>query len=750
MAKEILELEVRSNIKGAVKDMDALGKSVDKTSFAETELNANIQLQNQFIADQEVELARLKEIQDSIPKGAWHAGQHQLADDIREVTSSLRTEKAALKKLKTEQKSITKAIRANTVAQKKNTNAAIRGIQHFQIMGVSIRKLKFMVRGVRPMFKLLFGTIRTGIRSTGIGVLLLALISIGVSMKKSVAGGKAFKAMMAGIGAVVKVVSDALVFIGDTILSVFGFDSTPAVDNVKNLEKAYEDLGREMDKIALKEAKNKIGKFENQQVIDDITKTEKERLAASKENAETDAKTTTDRIAQLEEILKKSEKNLVQAQKAHKHERAMALERDNWNMVATDSESAFSKTLIALQEITKKQGETEQKLAAQRLKVRTDDKKYGDERLVILSTDVKKTEEASEKRKEIRDKAAEDEITLLRQLENIKNELAYRELKTVEEVEKAKLKTANDAAKKEIENSTASKTTKDLLLLELDEKYQSDLGIITKKFQDKKDLETKKSEEILKSLKATNIEDETEQALAELQIQKDKEDESLKSLENYLELKIELDKKYDEKEEEIEDAAIEKQKAKDKELADFKKSLRDEGLALIGKALDIQAATIEKNYNEEIKLAEENGQSTEGIEKKYDDKRAKNAEKQKALKIGLAIMDTYQAATAAYANALAIPGAGLALAPIAAALAVASGLANIAMIRQTDVGGGGGGGGGGGLPASSAESPAPEMMSGAFELTGGKPAEPLQAYVVSDDITNNQNKLAIIRRRATI
>jgi hypothetical protein len=41
-------------------------------------------------------------------------------------------------------------------------------------------------------------------------------------------------------------------------------------------------------------------------------------------------------------------------------------------------------------------------------------------------------------------------------------------------------------------------------------------------------------------------------------------------------------------------------------------------------------------------------------------------------------------------------------------------------------------------------------MSGAFELTGGQAVEPARAYVVSDDITANQDKLAIIRRRATI
>jgi hypothetical protein len=41
-------------------------------------------------------------------------------------------------------------------------------------------------------------------------------------------------------------------------------------------------------------------------------------------------------------------------------------------------------------------------------------------------------------------------------------------------------------------------------------------------------------------------------------------------------------------------------------------------------------------------------------------------------------------------------------------------------------------------------------MGGSFDLRGGTAPEPVQAYVVSDDITNNQDKLAAIRRRATI
>ncbi len=56
----------------------------------------------------------------------------------------------------------------------------------------------------------------------------------------------------------------------------------------------------------------------------------------------------------------------------------------------------------------------------------------------------------------------------------------------------------------------------------------------------------------------------------------------------------------------------------------------------------------------------------------------------------------------------------------------------------------------GGGPDVVTETPAPEMMSGRFELSGAQEPEPVQAYVVSDDVTNNQDKLASIRRRATI
>ena len=66
----------------------------------------------------------------------------------------------------------------------------------------------------------------------------------------------------------------------------------------------------------------------------------------------------------------------------------------------------------------------------------------------------------------------------------------------------------------------------------------------------------------------------------------------------------------------------------------------------------------------------------------------------------------------------------------------------------------GGGGGSGNLTDTTSdvttETPAPQMMSGDFNLTGAVEPEPVKAYVVTDEMSNSQDQLANIRRRATI
>ena len=119
----------------------------------------------------------------------------------------------------------------------------------------------------------------------------------------------------------------------------------------------------------------------------------------------------------------------------------------------------------------------------------------------------------------------------------------------------------------------------------------------------------------------------------------------------------------------------------------------------------------------------------------------------KTVAIAQTTYDTYQAAQAAYKSMAGIPVVGPALGAIAAAAAVAMGLQNIKAIESASASGGGSGGG---VSAPATATPRTEIQSGAFTLEGGTEPEPARAYVVSDDITNSQNKLANIRRRATI
>ena len=90
--------------------------------------------------------------------------------------------------------------------------------------------------------------------------------------------------------------------------------------------------------------------------------------------------------------------------------------------------------------------------------------------------------------------------------------------------------------------------------------------------------------------------------------------------------------------------------------------------------------------------------------------------------------------------------------PLRLANAIATGVMGataLSKIMSTNPSGAGGGGGSVSAPATPA-TPAPQMMSGAFDLSGGIEPKPTRAYVVTDEMTNSQNQLANIRRRATI
>jgi len=127
---------------------------------------------------------------------------------------------------------------------------------------------------------------------------------------------------------------------------------------------------------------------------------------------------------------------------------------------------------------------------------------------------------------------------------------------------------------------------------------------------------------------------------------------------------------------------------------------------------------------------------------------------QKAANIASTTIDTYTSAMAAYKSAVGIPVVGPVLAPIAAAGAVAVGLMNIKKIAASQFegasapsNGGGGSGGGGGATAPTMSAPQFNVVgqSGVNQLASLN-QQPIQAYVVSGQVTSQQaldrNRLA--------
>ena len=199
----------------------------------------------------------------------------------------------------------------------------------------------------------------------------------------------------------------------------------------------------------------------------------------------------------------------------------------------------------------------------------------------------------------------------------------------------------------------------------------------------------------------------------------------------------------------------------EKELLDTQNEIAAESL----NGIERELLELENAYKLKLDMARKSGSDTTELTKQYEKQKSQVVQAgindqldaysslagalstlagdNKALAVASAVIDTYVGANKALAA-----GAGSPLGFIQAAAIIATGLNNVRTILQTDVPGGGGGGGS--VPSGSPQTPAPQMLSGNFNLGDTPEQQPIQAYVVTDNLTDNQNKLAYIRRRATI
>ena len=320
---------------------------------------------------------------------------------------------------------------------------------------------------------------------------------------------------------------------------------------------------------------------------------------------------------------------------------------------------------------------------------------------------------------ELEAETTEKEIALARERMRIKEaEMALSENSAQDEQDLARLRADI------IEKETASVKMRRRVVTEvnaLDREIAAEQKTRAKEKQDEEDAKIAKAKSeaaILLALQQENtlalIEDLKTRAMEELRIQEEKELASAELLENSELVKEEIRKKFDRKRGELD-------KKFDKEQVKFSEMTQKQQLNIASST----AGDMAKIMGEETAAG-------------------------KAFAITQATIDTFASANAAYKAMSGISVVGPALGAVAAGAAIAAGLANVQAIASTGGGGGGGGGGSRGGGAAAPTTPAPQMMSGTFDLSGVTEPEPVKAFVVTDEMTDSQNQLANIRRRATI
>ncbi len=637
MAEEIV-FNVQSNIKSVTKDTEDYTKSLTGVEFELDRVNQSLKASNKFLADQKIELINLKAKQDAIPKGGWYAGMDNLNKKIKETEKNIKEEAVVIGQLKEEQKSASKEVSKFNKELKETNKESKDSIGNFKVMGVSLNGLKSSFGKIIPAIKLMFGTIKAGILSTGIGVLLIAFGSLATYFTSTQRGADKLSVALAGIGAAFDVIKDRISTVGEAISLAFSGEFTEASDKLKeSVTGIVDEIKKEVAIMTALEKRVKSLRDTEIEFTVQKAKTRKE-IEKARLLAEDETKSQDIRIEALKKALKLEQETTNQ-------ELELARERVN---------------------IQKEQLEQSENLVE-------DKKKLADFQADLINKETKS-------------------FRLQKRVQTEINELE-RELLTEK---KQRVKEQQDLLEKQINDQQA-----------LDEENQAKSDQY-----DADQLAAKKSfEEKLLQLKNTTtlllIEDEQERALKQLEIQEENERASIDAMQLSEEQKIALKKASSDK-------FIELNK-------DLEKS--DEDVAANKKDLQNQTLSATSSFAGAInKIAGEN----------------------KQISAATALIDTYVAVQQVMSDKT-IPSTAIKL--LTAGGVLASGLNNVKNIYSTDVGTGGGGGS---IPSGDSSTPAPEMLSGKFELGNTQEQQPVQAYVVTDSLTENQNKLAYIRRRATI
>jgi hypothetical protein len=210
-------------------------------------------------------------------------------------------------------------VKSNIGDVKKDTTAAI---SEFEIMGVSLNKVKSGFVSIGKQAKVMFGSIKAGLISTGIGAFIVAIGSLVSYFTQTKKGAELLEKALAGVGAVAGVIVDRISTFGGAIVKLFSGDAKGALEGVKatfkdigteiandtkraiELKQAFQELRDSQRDLNVETAQQRAEIERLKLIAEDVTKSTKERLAAAKEAFQIENDLLARRIANAEEDLR--------------------------------------------------------------------------------------------------------------------------------------------------------------------------------------------------------------------------------------------------------------------------------------------------------------------------------------------------------------------------------------------------------------------------------------------------------------
>lgn len=603
------------------------------------------------------------------------------------------------------------------------------------LLTIAMGKVNAAMLTIKKTSKVLFGSIKAGIISTGVGALVIAFVSLLSYFTRTKKGAEQLQVVFAAIGAFVDVIVDRISKFGGAIMKVFSGDLTGALSDVKG---AFSGVGDEISR----EVEAAIRLKKEFQELTDLTREFGIEKAATRQEIEKARLAAEDETLSAQERLENLQKALdLEAQTTEKE---LSLQR---RRVAAKQEE------VDMSESTQ---EDLQALADEKIKlIELETASVKMRRRVITEVNALEREIAAE------EKARQDARRARYKARKKQREAEEKELRKLNEaIELLEITDADDRAKRaleiqrqhEIESAKGKKNSLEQIkainekydLLEIDR--QKKVNEKLKAEQDKEDEVKAKaiedSNKRLLELQQENtlllIEGAQERALAELEIQKNKELAAVENFENAEALKAEIVKKYE---------------TLNREQKEMTAKLEHENAvaALQGIQGTLSAAA---------------SLTTEGTQK------------WKTIKTAEALISTFVGAQQAYTSTAGIPIVGPFLAPINAGLAIVAGMQQVNKIKSTPVPKMNRGGIVGGFGSSTSDSVDTKLSKGeavinarsarmfrgalssmnvagggvafAGESDGEAGGGVIKTYVLSDEMTSAQDRDSKIKRRSSI